>query len=459
MDKRLKEHQKHLTKCVENKDWKELKEALSYMNEVDIADYLELQKVDLQAVIFRILPKEIAAGVFSYFSNTKTQEKLIEALSDMELKEVLEELYLDDTVDIIEDMPSSVVTRILQQSNPSTRDSIHQILNYPKDCAGTVMTTEFIHLSKDITIKEAFQKIRSLSLESETIYTCYVVEERQLLGLITVRQLLMAEESDPIIDFMDSNYQFVHAHDDKEEVALLFSKYDLSVVPVVDGERRIVGIITVDDVMDVLQEETTEDFEKMAGISPSDKPYLQSSVWETCQARIPWLMLLMLSATFTGLIISHFESALATTVILASFIPMLSGTGGNSGSQASVAVIRAISLGEVGFDNIYKVLWKEIRVAVFCGMALATGNFIKMMVVDAFLMGNPEVTPVVAFVVCATLVLTVLCAKVVGCILPIIADRFGVDPAVMAAPFITTVVDALSLLIYFTIATHFLHST
>lgn len=442
--------------CQEKK-WKILKKQLHSANEVDIAEFLEAQDLEVQAVIFRLLSKDTAAGVFSYLAQSSTQESLLSALTDKELKDVLDELYMDDTVDIIEDMPASVVTRILRQCDPATRDSIHQILNYPKDCAGTVMTTEFIHLSKDITVADAFERIRRLSLESETVYTCYVVEHRRLIGQVTVRQLLMAEKTELIVSLMDSNYTYVHTHHDKEDVAQLFGKYDLAVVPVVDSENCIVGIITVDDIIDVMQEEVTEDIEKMAAILPMDKPYLQSSVLETCKSRIPWLMLLMLSATFTGLIITHFEDALATTVILASFIPMLSGTGGNSGAQSSVAVIRGISLGEVSSESIFVVLWKEIRVAVLCGLALSVGNFVKMILVDAWLMGNSEVTALVAFVVCVTLFLTVLCAKIVGCTLPIIADKLGIDPAVMAAPFITTIVDALSLMIYFTIAVQVLH--
>lgn len=457
MEEQTRKTNQMLEELTQTKDWKQLKLVLATMNEVDIAEFLEALEIEQQALIFRLLSKDTAAGVFSYFRHTTTQETLLEALTDKELKDVVEELYLDDTVDLIEDMPASVVTRILRHCDNDTRDSIHQILNYPKDCAGTVMTTEFIHLSKDVTVAKAVEKIRQLSFESETIYTCYVVEHRRLIGIVTVRQLLMAKETDSIESLMDSHYTYVRTLEDKEDVAQIFGKYDLSVVPVVDTEGYIVGIITVDDIMDVMEEETTEDFEKMAAILPSDKPYLQNTVWETCKSRIPWLMLLMLSATFTGLIITHFEDALATTVILASFIPMLSGTGGNSGAQASVAVIRAISLGEVGYEKTFVVLWKEVRVAIVCGLALAVANFVKMMLVDAWLMGNGEVTPMVAVVVCGTLFMTVLCAKMVGCTLPILADKLGIDPAVMAAPFITTVVDALSLLIYFSIAVQLLH--
>lgn len=445
-----------LDQLVATKELRALQEELCTMNEVDVAEFLEQQEGDTQALVFRILPKDMAASVFSYFQNIEAQEQLINAFTDRELKDVLEELYLDDMVDIIEDMPASVVTRILRHSHPDTQETLHQLLHYPKDCAGTLMTTEFIHLRSHLRVAEAFDKIRQMGVDSETIYTCYVVEHRKLLGVVTLRQLLLAEENQTMAEMMETNLHYVHAHEDKEDVAQYFSKYDLGVVPVVDSERCMVGIITVDDIMDVLQEETTEDFEKMAAILPSDKPYLRTSVLATCGARIPWLMMLMLSATFTGLIITHFESALATTVVLASFIPMISGTGGNSGAQSSVAVIRAISLGEVQYKTTLVVIWKELRVATLCGLALATANFGKMMLIDHMLMQNPDVTPKVALVVCVTLMLTVICAKVVGCSLPILADKVGIDPAVMAAPFITTVVDALSLLIYFTMAVQIL---
>ncbi len=371
------------------------------MNEVDIAEFLDELDVEQEILVFRLLPKDLAAEVFTYLENTEDQEKLIGALSDKELREVLDELFLDDTVDIIEDMPANVVSRILRNTDTSTRSQINQLLNYPKDSAGSIMTTEFVYLHPDATVEQSFARIRRVGLDKETVYTCYVTQNRVL-------------------------------------------------------EDRLVGIITVDDAMDVIEEETTEDFEKMAAILPSDKPYLRTGVFETWKSRIPWLMLLMLSATFTGIIITSFESALNACVILTSFIPMLSGTGGNSGSQSSVAVIRALSLDEVEFSDVLAVLWKEIRVAVLCGVCLGGANFIKMMVVDRWLMHNPEVTPLVALVVCLTLMLTVVCAKIVGCTLPMAAEKVGIDPAVMAAPFITTIVDALSLLIYFAIATHVL---
>ena len=436
-----------LMELVEKRQFRRLREELSQMNVVDIADFLDELEVEQEILVFRLLPKELAAEVFTYLEDSEDQEKLIGALSDKELREVLDELYLDDTVDIIEDMPANVVSRILRNTDASTRSQINQLLNYPKDSAGSIMTTEFVYLHPDATVEQSFARIRRVGLDKETVYTCYVTKNRVLLGVVTVRRMLLSAYDTRIGDIMETNVLSVNTHEDKEDVAQMFSRYDLSALPVVDGENRLVGIITFDDAMDVIEEETTEDFEKMAAILPSDKPYLKTGVFET------WLMMLMLSATFTGIIITSFESALAACVVLTSFIPMLSGTGGNSGSQSSVAVIRALSLGEVEFSDVIAVVWKEVRVAVLCGTCLGAANFIKMMVVDRWLMNNPEVTVPVALVVCLTLVLTVVCAKVVGCTLPMAAEKLGIDPAVMAAPFITTVVDALSLLIYFTIAT------
>ena len=445
-----------LLELTSQKQFRRLKELLAEMNEVDIAEFLDELEPEQQAVVFRLVPRQLAAEVFTYLEDSEDQEKLINALSDKELRAVLDELYLDDAVDIIEEMPANVVSRMLRNTNAATRTQINQLLNYPEDSAGSIMTTEFVYLHPNATVEESFARIRQVALDKETVYTCYVTQNRVLLGVVTVRQLLMASYETHIRDIMETNILSVNTHEDKEDVAQLFNKYDLYAVPVVDGEDRLVGIITFDDVMDVMEEETTEDFEKMAAILPSDKPYLRTGVLETWKARIPWLMLLMLSATFTGIIITKFENALAACVVLTSFIPMLSGTGGNSGSQSSVAVIRALSLGEVEFRDMLSVVWKEIRVAVLCGVCLACANFAKMMLVDRWLMNNPEVTVSVALVVCITLVCTVLCAKVVGCTLPMLAEKVGIDSAVMASPLITTVVDALSLLIYFGIATYLL---
>ncbi len=445
-----------LMELVQTKQFRKLRSILMEMNEVDVAEFLDELGPEETILVFRLLPKEQAAEVFAELEDSDDQERLINALNDKELREVLDELYLDDTVDVIEDMPANVVSRILRNSDPASRSQINQLLNYPKDSAGSIMTTEYVFLHPDATVEESFARIRKEGMDKETIYTCYVTQNRVLLGVVTVRRLLLSAYETKIRDIMETNVLSVNTHDDKEDVAQMLNKYDLSAIPVVDGDNRLVGIVTFDDAMDVIEEETTEDFEKMAAILPSDKPYLKTGVFETWRSRIPWLMLLMLSATFTGIIITKFESALAACVVLTSFIPMLSGTGGNSGSQSSTAVIRALSLDEIEFSDMAAVVWKESRVAVLCGVCLACANFVKMMIVDRWLMGNPDVTPLVALVVCLTLVFTVLCAKVVGCTLPMAAEKIGIDPAVMASPFITTIVDALSLLIYFFFATQLL---
>lgn len=441
-----------LLELVEQRKFRSMKELLSQMNEVDIAEFLDELDVEQEILVFRLLPKDTAAEVFTYLENTEDQEKLIGALSDRELREVLDELYLDDTVDIIEDMPANVVSRILRNTDASTRSQINQLLNYPKDSAGSIMTTEFVFLHPDATVEESFARIRSVGIDKETIYTCYVTQNRVLLGVVTVRRMLLSSYETRIRDIMETNVLSVNTHEDKEDVAQLLNKYDLSAIPVVDGDNRLVGIVTFDDAMDVIEEETTEDFEKMAAMLPSDKPYLKAGIFATWRARLPWLMILMLSATFTGMILNHYESALAACLVLNSYIPMLSGTGGNSGTQASVAVIRALSLDEVDFSDILKVLWKELRVSLLCGSCLAAANFVKMQLVDRLLLGNAAVTPVVCLVVCLTIMFVVVFAKCVGCSLPLLAEKIGLDPAVMASPFITTIVDATSLLIYFRFA-------
>ena len=402
--------------------------------------------------MFRLLPKELAAEVFVELDSDE-QEILIPSFSNTELKEVLDELYLDDTVDIVEEMPAIVVKRILQHSDPDTRKSINEILKYPDDSAGSIMTTEFVDLKETMTVEDALKRIRRTGPDKETINICYVIDDgRHLLGLLSIRTLLLSEEDDVIHDIMQTNIISVQTLDDQEAVARSLSKYGFLALPVVDQENRLVGIITVDDAMDVLQEEVTEDIEKMAAMLPSDKPYLKTGIFETFKARIPWLLLLMISATFTGQIISTFENALAAATILTAYIPMLMDTGGNCGSQASVSVIRGISLNEIEFSDLLQVIWKEIRVAVICGVALSAANFVKLMLVDRLLFHNQLVTIPVAAVICSTMVCTVLCAKLVGCTLPLLAKKIGFDPAVMASPFITTIVDAISLLIYFQFA-------
>ena len=433
------------------KQYAPLRDLLLPLEAADIAALCgELgEKVPL---VFRLLPKELAAEVFVELDSDQ-QELLIQSFSNTELKEVLDELYLDDTVDIVEEMPANVVKRILRHSDPEMRKSINEILKYPDDSTGSIMTTEFVDLKETMTVEDALKRIRRTGPDKETINICYVIDEqRHLIGVLSIRTLLLAEEDDIIGDIMERNFICVQTLDDQESTARALSKYDFLALPVVDTETRLVGIVTVDDALDVLQEEVTEDIEKMAAILPSDKPYLKTGVWETWKARTPWLLVLMLSATFTGIILTHFESALMSCAILTSFVPMLSGTGGNSGTQASTAVIRALSLGEVHFSDVLRVLWKEFRVALSCGICLAAANFVKMLLVDRWLLQNPAVTPMVALVVCITLVGTVLCAKLVGCSLPLLAEKIGFDPAVMASPFISTIVDSISLLIYFQVA-------
>ena len=435
------------------KQYADLRDLLSPLEAPDIAILFGDLEDERVPVLFRLLPKELAAEVFVELESDQ-QHMLIQGFSNTELKEVLDELYLDDAVDLVEEMPANVVTRILKHTDPETRKSINEILKYPEDSAGSIMTTEFVDLKENMTVGDAFKRIRRTAPDKETINVCYVTDERRhLLGYLSIRQLLLAEEDDIIGEIMEKSTIAVQTLDDQETTAQALSKYDFLALPVVDTENRLVGIVTVDDAIDVLEEETTEDFEKMAAMLPSDKPYLKTGVFETWKARTPWLMILMLSATFTGIILTRFETSLAACAILTSFIPMLSGTGGNSGTQASTAIIRALSLGEVEFSDLLRVLWKEFRVSLCCGICLAVANFAKMMVVDCWLMNNPSVTPMVALVVCATLVGTVLCAKLVGCCLPILAEKIGLDPAVMASPFISTIVDSLSLLIYFRFAT------
>ena len=433
------------------KRYAELRDLLLPMEAADIASLC--QDLDEKVpVVFRLLPKELAAEVFVEL-DSDDQELLIHSFSNTELKEVLDELYLDDAADIVEEMPAGVVKRILRHCDPEMRKSINEVLKYPEDSAGSIMTTEFVDLKETMTVEDALKRIRRTGPDKETINVSYVIDdERRLIGLLTIRTLLLAEEDDVIGDIMERNFIAVRTLDDQETTARALSKYDFLALPVVDTENRLVGIVTVDDAMDVLQEEVTEDMEKMAAMLPSDKPYLKTATFETYKARIPWLLLLMISATFTGQIISSFESALAAATILTAYIPMLMDTGGNCGSQASVTVIRGLSLGEIEFSDIFRVIWKEIRVAAVCGCTLAAANFIKLMLVDRMLFHNAMVTIPVAAVICCTMVCTVLCAKLVGCSLPLLAKKIGFDPAVMASPFITTIVDAISLLIYFQIA-------
>ncbi|MBE6990749.1 MAG: magnesium transporter [Ruminococcaceae bacterium] len=439
-----------------SKRYAALRDLLESMEPADIAALLEDSGEEAMPLLYRLLPKELAAEVFVELE-ADSQEMLINGFSNTELREVLDELYLDDAADIVEEMPANVVIRILDKAAPEMRKSINELLKYPEDSAGSIMNMEFLSLKKDMTVEDAFKRIRRIGGDMETINTLYVTDPtRRLLGVLSVRDLLLAESDDLIEDIMDTNVVSVTTTDDKEDVAQAMSKYDYLSMPVVDRESRLVGIVTVDDAMDVMEEEATEDIEKMAAITPTDKPYLKTSVLDTFRARIPWLLLLMVSATFTGLIITSFEASLAVVPVLTAYIPMLMDTGGNCGSQASVTVIRALSLDEVEFSDLLSVVWKEIRVAVLCGAVLAVANFGKMMLVDRMLLGNTALTPLLAAIVCLTLVCAVAVAKFVGCTLPLMAKRIGLDPAVMASPFITTIVDALSLLIYFQFASHML---
>ncbi len=452
MTERFEIVEKALVKMLEEKKYATLRDILVTMNPADIAaifNSLQEQRIPL---MFRLLPKELAAETFVEME-PDDQELLIRGFSDNELKEVLDELYVDDAVDIVEEMPANVVRRILAQVDPEMRQSINQILRYPENSAGAWMTTEYVSLRPDMTVEESILRIRRQGVDKETIYTCYVTKDRTLMGIVTVKDLLLAEDDEiQIQDLMETDLISVTTHTDQEEVARLFSKYDFLALPVVDKENRMVGIVTVDDAIDVMEEEATEDIELMGGMLPSENTYLRSSVWELFKNRIPWLMLLMVSATFTGMIITSFEEALAAQVALTAFIPMLMGTGGNSGSQSSVTIIRSLSLGELRFADLPRVLWKEIRTSVLCGLVLAVVCFGKIWLVDRMLLGNEEITLMIDGVVCLALLVTVVAAKIVGAVLPMVAKVIKLDPAVMASPFITTIVDALSLLVYFLFA-------
>ena len=441
-------------RLLQDKQYKAIKSIFDTLNPVDIAElFPELDEKDM-VILFRLIPKERAAEVFTYLGQEEEQVLLL-ALTDTEIKGIMDDMFIDDAVDVIEEMPANVVERMLALSGEK-RTAINTILNYPEDSAGSIMTLEYISLLPSMTIGDALKKVKSAGIRSETVYTCYVVEKHKLLGIITAKDLLTCDDSEKISDVMETNIISVKTHTDKEEVAALFNKYDFLSLPVVDNEFCLVGIVTVDDAMDVLQEEAEEDFQKMAAITPTDKPYLRTTPFSIWKSRIPWLLILMVSATFTGIIISSFEGALSKLVVLTAFIPMLMDTGGNSGSQASVTIIRGLSLGEIGVKDVFKVMWKEFRVSILCGISLAAAAFLKVILIDGLLMGNSDVSVTVALVVALTLWLTVICAKLIGWSLPIVAKKLGFDPAVMASPFITTIVDAVSLLVYFGFAKMFL---
>ncbi len=453
MAERFEIVEKALLAMLEGKKYATLRDILVTMNPSDVAGLFRGLEEKQIPLLFRLLPKELAAETFVEME-PDDQELLIQGFSDNELKEVLDELYVDDAADLVEEMPANVVKRILKAADPEMRSSINQILRYPEYSAGSIMTTEYVSLRPSMTVGEAILRIRRQGVDKETIYTCYVTaKDRTLTGLVTVKDLLLAEDDDtPISEIMVTNLISVTTQTDQEEVARMFSKYNFLALPVVDGENRMVGIVTFDDAMDVMEDEATEDMEIMAAMTPSEKSYLKSSPFDLFKHRIPWLMLLMVSATFTGMIITSFEDALSLLPVLTAFIPMLMDTGGNSGSQSSVTVIRALSLDELKFSDLFEVMWKEIRTAVLCGVTLAALCFVKILLIDRLLMGNTSVNLLVNGVVCLTLAVTVVIAKFVGCSLPLLAKKLGFDPAVMASPFITTIVDALSLLVYFLFA-------
>ena len=452
MDEKMNEKEIALN-LLETKQFSKLKRLLAEMNSADIAEFLSDLSKEALLLAFRILPKDQAADIFVEMDSDE-QEMLIQSFSDNELKAVVNDLFVDDAVDILEEMPANVVKRILRFTNAETRRWINEILKYPEDSAGSIMTVEYVRLKKNMTVDEAITHIRSTGLDKETIYTCYVTDlNNKLIGMVSVKTLLLAKGSDILEDIMETNVIYFSTTDDKEDVANAFDKYDFMAIPVVDEETRLVGIVTFDDAIDVLQDEATEDIEKMAALIPSEKAYLKTGIFETWKQRIPWLLLLMVSATFTGKIISTFEGALASCVALTAFIPMLMDTAGNSGGQTSVTIIRSLSLGDVETKDIFRIIWKELRVALVCGVTLAAVNFVKMILLDASaIAADGQNVLMVSLVVSLTLVITIVLAKFVASVLPIGAKKLGFDPAVMASPFITTVVDALALLVYFNIA-------
>ena len=456
----LDELVKKVIELIEDKKYVLVKKEFADMNEADIAEVLEELQEELPTQefirVFRLLPKDIAADVFAHLP-VEIEQYIINSLTDKETTNIIENMFADDAADLMEEMPASVVRRILALASDETRNDINHLLKYPEDSAGSIMTVEFADLKENITVKQALERIRKIGIDKETINTCYVLDlQRHLVGSVTLRTLLLGNPDAIVSDIMDENVITVSTLDDQETVARQFQKYDFMAMPVVDSENRLVGIITVDDILEIIEEEATEDMEKMAAILPSDKSYFRTGIFETFKSRIPWLLILMISATITGTIIDSFEAKLAGITGLVAFIPMLMDTCGNSGGQASVTIIRAISLNEVEFKDIFRVIWKEIRVAVLCGLTLAVVNFIRVLIMNALGTGITHEAIMVNITVCITLCITVMCAKLVGCMLPILANQLGFDPAVMASPFITTIVDAISLVLFLKIATFML---
>ena len=439
-----------LQELLESRKYTLLRQTISEMNTTDIAAAMSEMEDEDSLKMFRILPKDMAADVFADLE-LDNQQYIIRSLSDREASNIIDNLMADDATDLLEEMPANVVKRILANASPETRADINHLLQYPEDSAGSIMTVEYVDLREDMTVADAIERIRKKGVDSETINICYVVTRQKILvGTVALRYLLIMKPDEIIGDIMNTNVISINTMTDQEETARMFQKYGFTAMPVVDNETRMVGIITIDDVVDIMEEEATEDIEKMAAIVPSDKPYPKVGIFETYKSRIPWLLFLMISATFTGAIITGFEDALSAYVILTAYIPMLMDTGGNAGGQASVSIIRALSLKEIEFTDLFKIIWKEIRVAVLCGLTLSVANFAKLLLFDKLALP-------VAAVICLTLLIVVLIAKLVGCCLPMLASKVGFDPAVMASPFITTIFDALSLLVYFNIATKMLH--
>ncbi len=435
-----------IRELLETKQYTSLRQKIADMNTADIAVVMEEMEEEELLKIFRILPKSMAADVFSYLE-VDSQQYIITRLSEREAGNIIDNLMADDATDLLEEMPANVVKKLLASASAETRRDINHLLQYPEDSAGSIMTVEYVDLKENMTVEDAIARIRQVGLDSETINICYVLDStRKLLGTVALRYLLISPSDAVIGEIMHENVVYVNTMMDQEEVARAFQKYDFTAMPVVDNEERLVGIITVDDIVDILQEEATEDIEMMAAMMPSDKPYMKMGILEIAKQRMPWLLLLMISATLTGSVLTKFENALLAYSALLAYIPMLMGTGGNAGGQTSVTIIRGLSLNEIEFEDAFRVIWKEVRIAVVCGVILAGANFLKLLWFD-------KVGIMVAAVVCLTLVIVVLLAKVVGCVLPILAKKIGFDPAVMASPFITTILDVLSLLVYFQIAT------
>lgn len=446
-----------LMELLDSRRMKELQVRLEDMNEFDVAEFLSEIGDNRMPMVFRLLSKETAADVFANFEAPE-QEQIINSITDSELSAIIEELYVDDAVDMMEELPANVVKRVMRTATPETRNLINQYLNYPENSAGSIMTAEFVDLKKYMNVREAIARIRRIGEDKETIYICFVTSaDRKLEGVVSVKDLLLSDDETVIEDIMDTNVVFAMTHDDQEEVSEKISDYDLMAIPVVDKEGRLVGIVTVDDIIDVLEQETTEDFEIMAAMTPSDKPYSRTGAFDMWKNRVPWLLFLMLSATFTTMILNSFEDALAVQAVLIGFIPIIMGTGGNSGAQSSTAIIRSLSLGDTEPKDTLKVIWKEWRVALLCGLTLAVVNFTKMLLVDNLLLGNSDVNYMIALIVSLAIVFTVMFAKVVGSSLPMLAEKIGLDPAVVATPLITTISDAVSLLIYLEIAKVFLN--